>query len=246
MSTMLNFYELAWATARDRALAGRNREALVALEPILISNDSAAELKLLAHRLAARIEVHYERFRKARKHLYIAQAIEPANAEIDFEIGVAFERDPYGCDRRAARRFRRAVRLAPENDQYRAHLGRALVRINRVRAGLKRLLSIQNADDVGVVEVVVEGLTDAGRTNEAEKIIRKSRFLNAREAKLRQMHGDVRFAAAARQQAKNRVARALNALMVLPFLKIAGEGIVRHDSRSAPRPHFGRLKAFQG
>ncbi len=247
MSTMLNFYEAAWTNARELAMAGRHRPALAGLEPILGSPTAPAHLKLLAYRLAARIEAQRERYRASRRHLYAAEKLEPSNAEIHFEIGTAFERDPYGCDSRAARRFRRAVKLAPTVELYRAHLGRALVRIDRVRAGLRYLRAFTTIESVAVLEIVVDGLNDAGRPNLAEQLVRMARFLKLNDAKTRELTNEVRFAAALRQQKQtNRVARIGTGPLVLPFLRVAGTGrVIRHDSASTARPHVGRLRAYR-
>ena len=51
-------------------------------------------------------------------------AVNPIDAEVHYELGVAFESDPYGCDYRAARRFRKAVALDPKQPKYLAALER--------------------------------------------------------------------------------------------------------------------------
>jgi Flp pilus assembly protein TadD len=133
---MLTFHDAVWASARDCAAAGRRADALAFLKPLLSSGDVPPRLVRLAHRLAARIHAATQDYRMTRKHLLAAAKLDPNCAEVHYELGLAFERDPYGCDRRAARRFRKAVALVPKEPRYAAALGRALVRTNRVRTGV--------------------------------------------------------------------------------------------------------------
>ena len=256
MSRMLTFFDAAWASARDCATAGRRADALAFLAPFFTSPDAPPRQALLAHRLAARLHAAGENYRKARKHLLTAEAADPGNAEVQYELGLAFESDPYGCDRRAARRFRAAVRLAPGNPRYEAALGRALVRIDRVRAGVRRLTAVAAAApvDAALLKVVVDGLCDAGRVKRAGAIVAKARFLAPTNKAIRQVWDEVRFAAARAGQARQERTTVGPRPKLLPFLRlVTGErtargegGVVRRDAASKAAPHLGRLRAFRG
>jgi len=137
MSRTLTLIDAAWASARDLAASGRRAGALAILTPLLARPDLPAGTATKAHRLAAALHYHADRHRAARKHLYAAAKLEPGNADTQYQLGVAFEEDPYGCDGRAARRFRRALKLDPTNALYHASFGRAAVRVNKDRAGLE-------------------------------------------------------------------------------------------------------------
>ncbi len=247
MSRTLTFHEAAWASARECAANGRRAEALARLAPLLNSPDTPPQLLLLAHRLAGRVRAAGENYRAARKHLRAAAAMSPQTAEIHYELGVAFERDPYGCDRRAARRFREAVKLNPREAKYVAALGRALVRINRVRTGVKQLRAAADLapDSAAVLKVVADGLCDAGRAVEAARVVTKARFLAPAEAKLRHLADEVRYAVAQQGQRRGSKTKVGVGPTMLPFLRIEG-GTVRRDVVSRPAPHVGRLRAYRG
>ncbi len=254
MSRMLTFHDAAWASARDRAAAGRRADALASLAPLLASPDVPPQLALLAHRLAARLHADAENYRKARRHLLAAAKLAPDDAEIRYELGLAFENDPYGCDRRAARRFRKAVALAPDQPKYAAALGRALVRVNRVRAGVKRLTAAATMApaDADVLRVVVDGLCDAGRVRLAGEVVAKARFLAPNDRVIRGLWDEVRYAAAQTVQATT-VIKTSRGPVLLPFVRVVGpervtgaaSGVVRRDERSRAAPHLGRLRAYR-
>jgi tetratricopeptide (TPR) repeat protein len=216
------------------------------------SPDTPPELTLLAHRLAARLFGANQSYKRARKHLYAALMLDPDNAELHYELGQAFENDPYGCDWRAARRFRRAVALDPQ-PTYQAAFGRALVRINRLRAGSAQLLEAADMApiDAAVLQVVVEGLCDAGRAEAAYRVLAKARFLAPGDAAIRRLWEEVKFAVA--QEAQGRTRRELRrGPTLLPFVcaetgerPAAAGGVVRQDAGSRTAPHLGRLRAYR-
>jgi tetratricopeptide (TPR) repeat protein len=247
MSRMLTFHDAAWASARDCAAAGRRADALAFLAPLLSSPAAPRRLVLLAHRLAGRLHAAAQKYRTARKHLRAAAKLDPNCAEVQYEIGLTFENDPYGCDRRAARRFRRAVRLDPRQPKYAAALGRALVRTNRVRAGVKWLtIAAAGAPaDATVLAVVIDGLCDAGRERLAAKLATQARFLAPGDRAVRKLWDDARYAAASAGQSRV-AADGRRGPVLLPFLRVVGDGVtVRRDEASRPAPHLGRLRTYR-
>ncbi|OWK46922.1 hypothetical protein [Fimbriiglobus ruber] len=260
MSMMLNFYHSSWARARELATSGHRADALAALAPLLqtpAGPDVPQRLVLLAHRLAARLYAAAEQYRKARRFLYAAEKLDATGAEIQYELGTAFENDPYGCDRRAARRFRRAVSLGSGNAKYLAALGRALVRINRVGSGVKHLRAAAATvgADADVLRVVVDGLCDAGRAALAWKVITKALFLAPGNKALRQLSEEVRYALALARvgQDQTRTQRRPGPAgpHLLPFIRVysgeaaTGGATVRMDAGSRPFPHIGRVRAYR-
>lgn len=229
MSMTLTFSDAAWARARTLAVEGRKAESLAALAPLLGPADVPRRLRLLAHRLAARLHHAAGRYRAARKQLYLAAKIEPHTAEIHFEIGQAFETDPMGCDRRALRRYRIACELSPRDARFRAALGRALVRNDRAKSGLIELRAAAKLapSDAAVLRVVMEGLSEAGESHEAFETVAKARF--TRTPLMQKLQSDAKFRlAAGPARGPKRVAR--------PRLKLAG---VRADAPHAARgPRF--------
>jgi Flp pilus assembly protein TadD len=242
MSRMLTLIDAAWASARDLATAGRRADALALLTTLLARPDLPAGPRAKAHRLAAALHLQADRFAAARRHLLAAAKLEPGNADTQYQLGIAFGDDPYGCDERAARRFRRATRLDPENPVYWAALGRAAVRVNKDRFALRALrkaVALAPAD-AAVLTVVIEALREAGRGRVAWKVVCNARFLAPADTDLRRLWERVRFdRACARQMVPN---AATGASAVLPFVCVVGEGrVVRRDGGSQPTPHFRRL-----
>lgn len=256
MSRMLTFHDAAWASARAAVSAGKRADALASLTPLVSGADEVpGHLVLLAHRLAGRIHYAAERYAMARRHLLAAAKLEPSVAEIHYELGLAFENDPYGCDSRAARRFRRAVKLDPSQARFAAAAGRALVRTDRVRAGVKWLLAAaqQAPADAAVLKVVVDGLCYAGKEKAAQAVVTKARFLAPGDAKIGRLWDEVRYARTQRTQRRGRPATVGRGPVLLPFLRVTGGsrstavggGIVRRDAGSRAAPHVGRLRAYR-
>ena len=238
MSRMLNFHEAGWATARDHAVAGRRRDALAALTPLLRGTDAPERLILSAHRLAARLHYGESRFRKARIHLRTAHRLDPKNAEIAFELGQAWERDPLGNDRRALRWYRLASRLNAGSPKYLAAYGRSLVRADRVRLGCRklRMAAAKPSSEGLVLQCLVDGFREAGRPREAYRTAAKARFLAPKCAETQAIWVDANL----RNQAS---APRLGAARLLPFTPPAGIGprLLRHGPATASRPRFLRL-----
>lgn len=243
MSRMLTFYAAAWASARDAASVGRRADALARLAPLLSSPDCPPRLTRQAHKLAARLYLFDERWAKARRHLRAALDLDPQDAAVHYDLGLAFERDPYGCDERAARRFREAVRLAPTEAKYVAALGRALVRLNRVRAGVKRLRAAVDLApaNAAVLRIVVEGLTEAGKPRLAYKLVTMAKFLAPADRVVQQLWLTTRFTLARLAQPQGRRAVG-HGPTVLPLVRLVGGTVVRRDAGSRMTPHVGWLK----
>jgi len=238
MSRMLNFHEAGWATARDCAVAGRRKDALAALTPLLRGMDAPERLVLSAHRLAARLHYAESRFRKARIHLRIAHRLDSKNSEIAFELGQAWERDPLGSDRRALRWYRMASRLTPESPKHLAAYGRSLVRADRVRLGCRKLrhAAAKVSSEAFVLQCLVDGFREAGRPHEAYRTAAKARFLAPKSTEIQAIWIDVNLGNKA-------FAPASRPASLLPFTPPAGIGprLLRHGPATAARPRFLRL-----
>jgi len=238
MSRMLNFHEAGWATARDHATAGRRRESLSALSPLLRGTDAPERLVLSAHRLAARLHYADARFRKARIHLRLAHRLDPNNAEIAFELGQAWERDPLGSDRRALRWYRMASQRNAGSAKYLAAYGRSLIRADRVGLGCRnlRLAASKASSEAFVLQCLVDGFREAGRPREAYRMAAKARFLAPKCVETQAIWIDANL----RKTVPNRTLRPAS---LLPFTPPAGLGprLLRHGPATAARPRFLRL-----
>jgi hypothetical protein len=263
MSKTLTLIHAGWSLIRSSVAQGRRTDALNRLTRLLARPDVPAPVAADAHRLAGELLTDAERYSEARRHLRAAAALEPGYARGHYLLGLAQERDPSGCDRRAARRFRQASRLEPGNALYRAAFGRAAVRCDRVKAGLRELLAAGEAapGDPAVVRVVVDGLLEADRPGTARRLLNRAGFLCRGAApmrELRALHERVRFATAQRTQrgewgtTRNRQDAGIamdGVRVVLPFIRTTTETprrngeSVRRDVVSLPRPHFPRLRS---
>ena len=251
----LPLMESTWRSARDHASAGRRQLAFQQLNLLLKSPETPDRLQMLAHRLAARLYVAQDQYTKARRHLYQAEKLDGSIAEIHAEIAAAFEEDPSGCDRRAARRYRKAVQLGAKTI-VRAKLGRALIRINRVKQGVEELSQALEAcpADLEVLKIVVEGMCEAGKPRRAQRIVQQARFLLRNDRRVMALQSHVQFALARTSQSRTR--RTPTTMMpVLPFIRVvdvdaeastSGEGgVVRRDVLSSAAPHLGQIRAFR-
>jgi hypothetical protein len=213
--------------------------------------------------LAGELLTDAEQYTNARRHLRAAAALEPLHARTYYLWALALERDPHGCDRRAALRFCKAARLEMTNALYRACFGRAAVRCDRIMRGVRELLQAFDMapGDVTVIRVVVDGLLAADRPGTARRVLNRAGFLfrdSVRARELRSLNERVRFAIARRDQRGERgttrhgqdaeFARD-GGRVVLPFIRMAAETTaqngehLRHDVISLPRPHFPRLRS---
>lgn len=256
MSRTLTLLDSGWASARALARAGRRTDALALIGRLLAR---PAAVAADARRLAGELELEAERYGAARRHLRAAAALEPGHAGTHYKLGLAHERDPHGDDRRAAVRFKTASELEPANPLYRAAFGRAAVRCDRVKLGVRALLAAAEAapGNVPLLRVVVGGLLEAGKPALARGVVEKARFLCPADRELNAIRGRVRFEIARRRQQNER--RKQDApfategeFVLLPFVRVVGgsgraatPGTVRFDRGSQPRPHLTRMRSYR-
>lgn len=265
MSRMLNLIGAGWASVRSSAAHGRRTDALTQLNCLLARPDLPVSVARDAHRLAGALSVDAEKYPKARRHLRLAAALAPTHAATFYLWGLAYERDPHGCDRLAAIRFRKASELKPENAMYRAAFGRAAVRCNRLKRGVRELLAAAAAapGDVAVIRLVTEGLIEAGKLDAARQVLNKARFLSfetTKDQELEDLLERVRFETARcvqREITRHRQDAAFakdGGRVILPFVRLENgtcsatlsgsdsDESIRRDVVSLPRPHFPRLR----
>jgi tetratricopeptide (TPR) repeat protein len=232
---------------------------------ILLDLSLRAELspdELFKVRMAsAKLAFARERYGEARRHLRIAERLRGDEAEIYYLWGRAYEFDPHGCDRRAARKYRKATILNASEPKYRAALGRALVRISNVRSGVKVLRRAAEAapTDPEVLEIVREGLQEAEQAELALQILNKARFLAPGNRQVKHLWERARFDATAEIQKNNRKeSKAIrdDRPISIPFIRIHSETTVethpdakilrvRRDGGDQIQPRLAGLKAYR-
>ncbi len=262
MSRMLTLLHAGWTSIRFSAAQGRRTDALNRLTRLLARPDVPTPVAADAHRLAGELLTDAERYPEARRHLRAAAVLEPSHARTFYLWGLACERDPHGDDRRAARLFRKASQLENDNALFRAAFGRAAVRCDAVKLGMRELLAAADATpgDLAVVRVAIDGLLEAGKLDAAGRVLTAARFRcrdGAKERELAALTERVRFEAARRGQREKREATRHRqeaelardgGRVVLPFMRIGTEsagqskGTVRRNVVSFPRPHLPRLR----
>lgn len=258
MSPRLALVGCGMEVARLHARKGRKNDARKQALQLLRRSDLTVAEAADAHRVIGEIELDAEHFAKARKHLRAALSLEPEHARTWFLAGLANERDPHGDDHRAACCFRKASRFATENAAYRAAFGRAAIRCDRLKRGVRELMLCSEAalKDASLLEVVIEGLLEAGKTAEANRIVTQARFLCPGAGGIRRLQDRVRYETARRGQ--RRASSTQDAgpetdvgARLLPFLRVvrSANGCktppanVRQDAASFPRPHLPRLRS---
>jgi Flp pilus assembly protein TadD len=242
MSDLLAFQEALWTTAKSAASQGRFNQALCHLKPLLHDSNNR-RLSLLAHRLAGRIYVNLEKFSHARKMFRAAIKLMPLCDQTWFDLGQAFEFDPYGCDRRAAKCYRKASRLKPTEAKYYAAFGLALVRLNRLKMAFTQLREAKRlaGQDANTLKLIVSAYLEANRPEMADEVLKPLRFSTDRS--IQKLLKSVQHALTAVGQ------RRPNPKMpnrVVPFLQVVSDapvviregGIIRHDFGNKPAPHF--------
>lgn len=257
MSRTLTFFDAAWEAVRSSASRGDRASTLSHVIRLLARPDLPATVAAEAHRLAGELQTEAERYPEARRHFRATAALEPNCARTFYLWGLSEERDPSGSDRQAAKCFRRASALEPENAAYRASFGRAAVRAERPKTGVRELLAATTAapGDVPVVRIATEGLLEAGRLSAARRVLAGARFLNPTGRANRELIAlweRLQFEQARRVQRATTRHRHDAELatdggrVVLPYVRLVGvesasEGMVRRDVVSLPQPHFPRL-----
>lgn len=260
MSMMLSLINAGWESVRCAAAQGRRADALTHITQLLSRPDLPASLAANAHRLAGELSTEAERYPEARRHLRAAAALEPSSARTFYMLGLALERDPHGCDRRAAIQFRRASELEQVNCLYRAAFGRAAVRCGRTKTALRALLvAVRNAPgELPVLRVAIDGLLEAGAIKSAQRVLTQARFLKPNNRELMAMWERTRFETARREQReqggttrhRQDAEHAKDGgRVVLPFVRLVGKPVessdsdigYRRDVVSLPQPHFPRL-----
>ncbi|MBX9625402.1 MAG: hypothetical protein K2X82_16470 [Gemmataceae bacterium] len=259
MSRMLTLVHAGWDSARTLARAGRRTAAVAQIERLVARPDVPAPVAADARRLAGELLIDAGRYAAARRHLRVAAELEPGHARTHYLLGLAWERDPAGDDRKAAARFKKAVAADPTNALYRAGLGRAAVRCGKVRRGVRELVAAANAapGDVAVLRVAVGGLIEAGRVRTAGRVLTAARFANPQSGAIVGLWNRLRFEAARVGQEDHRRKEAAGSareggVVLLPFLRVAGAKgtrrsasgrTTRRDVISLPRPHLARQRA---
>jgi Flp pilus assembly protein TadD len=253
MSRMLSLHASGFVTAAALVAAGRRTEARLAYDSLLDRPTITVEETVQTHLAAAKLAHSVEQYRRARRHLRAAARLRPQDATIQYDLGRAFESDPYGCDRRAAKRFRKASLLNANEPIYRASLGRAMIRIRELSSGVKVLLRAASSapTDLNVLDIVADGLREAGRTDDAFRVLSKARFLAPKDAGIDRLWSRAKYDLAVERQRTRPANRPQRDMAEGSTLRLRVESErdgypagTRLDRGSRPAAHIGRLRMY--
>jgi Flp pilus assembly protein TadD len=243
---MLSLFDGGLATATRLYAAGRTERPARLLGQVRAgATDTASAVKVL--RVAAAVAITAERYVRARRLLRDAIALTPTDAGLWFEMGRAFEDDPRGCDRKAARRYKKAAQLNANEPKFKATLGRAMVRINEVGSGVRQLCRAADAapTDPEVLGVVAEGLREAGRAELAFQLLSKARFLAPKDQGIEHLWARAKYDMLAECQRGGSRPQAVSIPMLRVFNDAPAQPTPRADVGQTPTPHIARLRAFR-
>jgi Tfp pilus assembly protein PilF len=248
MSKTLNLLDHLLARGRRYQRLGHERRASQILRrlaafhalPPRVAEETQAQL--------AAISLRQRRFRKARRHLVSALAHRPASARYHYLMALAVARDPHADPQRAARHFRKSLRIDPEQPGCRSAYGALALRLGQTEEGLGSLRrAVEFApQNVRALRRLVKGLEAARQFDEARRALQTALFLNAGDHRFRRLLENYQFRRLCREQAESRERRtdAESAPAILPF----GRGclkVVRNDGPSqSPGPHAQRPAAL--
>lgn len=225
---------------------GKTGTALRLCESFLSIHDLPPAEAAKAHRHAAEVEGRSGNFSAARRHLRAAARLEPEHAATRFLLGRAFDRDPFGSPRLAAKHYRAAVNRDGGNAHYRAAFGRAAVKAGLRATGCRALAraAAMAAGDVSVLEVVIDGLIEAGRLRTARRVATGALFRTGASREAVSLLNRVKFAEVRADQRGHRSAEILPFVRLLTTPAAGTPGVViRMDAASRPRPHLTRIAA---
>src|SRR5208282_414647 len=173
-------------------------------------------------------------------------------ARYHYLMATALQKGRYSEPERALEHYRKAIELEPEDPQCLADFGLLCLEQDRTDEGMEPLWRAAGlaSEDAAVIGKLVRGLCRTDRWDEAEKVVRGSRFANPRDRRFTRLWNDFMFRRSSKEQAERRDAEEDeaegNRPMILPFVRSsdvagpvqAGDQIIRIDEPAPlPPPH---------
>ncbi len=207
MSTTLKMPGQLLAIGQRLLDCGRDQEALEVLDKISHLAEVPASITVDSQLRLAEIYLRRRRFVEARRHLNVVLSSRPDHAQAHYLLAASFRQQEKPELRRAARHYRKAMALAPDEPAYAADLGLCLFDLDKCTSGLRYLReAVELApDDVDYVRDLAMKLLDQGRVIEARRVALAALFRQSRNADLRKLWNEVRFHEARLQQFRPRI-----------------------------------------
>jgi Tfp pilus assembly protein PilF len=175
----------------------------------------------------AEIHLAAKRFRKARRHLTAVLKREPDNAAAHHLMAVACKADNRGDLKRAARHYRLALELEPENKTWLGEFGLLGIQLGWTEEALiclRRACELAPDDPVPLSRLV-QGLCQAGQAEEAERELRIVLFRNGRDLRFARLLRDFQFQQLRQRQELERLnaeqMSPADGPVLLPFVRVA-------------------------
>ena len=190
------------------------------------------------------------RFPQARRHLTAALAHQPDSPRYHHLMATALAGDEKADQHRALEHFRKSLELDPDQPVRLAECGLLALRLGQTEEGLGCLRRAQELapDDPAVIGLVVDGLCEDDRPDEARCLLLAALFRHGRDGRFRQLWDDFRFRQARREQERQRHRAGAETEdggpTLLPFIRLVSETsrpcgrrkIIRHDLPAPPAP----------
>ena len=264
MSMMLALIHAGWSSIRSSVEQGRRTDALDRLRRLLARPDVPAAVAADAHRLAGELLIDVGTLFRSPPPPAPRRRWSRGIARTYYLWALAEERDPLGCDRRAAGDSARRADWRRETRSIGPHLAARRCGAIGSDRGVRELLAAADAatGDLAVIRVVVEGTSGGDRPGTRPSSAEPGQFPVPRAEKSREFRGlveRVRFAWRGATSAENggpretgqdaetrqgrRLAWSSRSSELSTETKPRKGEIVRRDVVSLPRPHFPRLRS---
>lgn len=254
MNTTINLLDRLLTQGRRLVFMGRYVEARRRLDKLLAFPDVAVAQRVEAHLLLADIHVDGQCYRKARRHLLAALGLQPDCAETHYRLAVTLDLDPDVEPKKAAKHFRKALELKPDEACYWSGYGQICVRLGKEKAAYGAFIAAADLApmDVAIIDEIADGLCFLGKEEDARSVLIAARFRLGHDAELEKLWNRFRFLQLHREQQTARRSKALadGEAVILPFVPSkeprestdTGDPVIlRHDRFSKPKPHTTRL-----
>jgi tetratricopeptide (TPR) repeat protein len=251
MHVAINLFDHLLETGRRSQEMGRHRDALAALTRLSSFLDVPAEIAEEAQARLGELHLKRRKFVRARRHLTAALRHRPDDARYHHLMGQACQEEDRGDLERAAKHYRRSLRLDATNVQCLVDFGLLEIRLGQSEEGLAKLRDAATlaSDDPTVTAKLVKGLRHLGKPDEARAEVRAAMFRNPRNPQFRRLWNEFQYREL-RQKQRARRAEAEPAAnddepVLLPFvMPETGEGMpfIRQDGpATAAAPHVIRI-----
>ncbi len=243
MGRTLNLLDHLLRESRRLLDIDQPRRALALLQRLARLTDISLASAADGQRLLGETYLKLSQYRLARRHLRRAIGWQPESAAAHHLLARAIVADASIDAAKAAKPFRRALELDPNNVRLLTDAGLYFGEMGRWCEALALLQkAVELApDDLGVLSALVEAMCEAERFEEARRAINVARFRFVGEGRLGRLRDDVEVRRAQQQQG------APDFTDAVPFLRILSDEPqsvrgkkFRRDHSSNTRPHVIR------